>query len=187
MKRSGKIIFVLLLSFALISLSGCFGKETASDAGGKKSVEANNKPASKAKETNQTTKKVTETTGSVTTDDHKVAANTTEQSAEKSSKKTSENSTNKPTDKTTKNSNEKTTEKPTEKTDKNQNVGEKEVVDFVLTNTKIVQISSISKRSKEQHPDLGPFFVVRGIDLRGEVSEVWIKDLKIFEMETQAN
>jgi hypothetical protein len=61
---------------------------------------------------------------------------------------------------------------------------EKEVHDFVLKNTKIVQISNISRRVKEQYPDLGPFFVIRGMDERGEKSEIWIKDMKIFEMIT---
>jgi uncharacterized protein YpmB len=59
---------------------------------------------------------------------------------------------------------------------------EKEVQDFVLKNTKIVKIYNISKRINEKHPTLGPFFVVRGIDERGQKSELWIKDMKIFEM-----
>lgn len=59
---------------------------------------------------------------------------------------------------------------------------EEEVHDFVLKNTKLVQISNISTRVKEQHPDLGPFFVIRGMDERGQKSELWIKDMQIYEM-----
>ncbi len=59
---------------------------------------------------------------------------------------------------------------------------EKAVSDFILKNTKVVNIMSIGRRINEKHPDLGPFFVVRGMDERGQKSEIWIKDMKIFEM-----
>ena len=54
--------------------------------------------------------------------------------------------------------------------------------DFVLENTKMVKIFNISQRIHQKHPDLGPFQVVRGIDERGQKSEIWIKDMKIYEM-----
>lgn len=59
---------------------------------------------------------------------------------------------------------------------------EKKVQDFVMKNTKIVKIFNISQRVNPKTPDLGPFFVIRGIDERGQKSEVWVKDLKIHEM-----
>lgn len=59
---------------------------------------------------------------------------------------------------------------------------EKEIQEFVLKNTKVVKIFNVSKRINEKHPNLGPFFVVRGIDERGQKAELWIKDMKIFEM-----
>nr|WP_263324731.1 hypothetical protein [Neobacillus sp. Marseille-Q6967] len=59
---------------------------------------------------------------------------------------------------------------------------EKAVQEFVLDNTKIVKIFNVSKRINEKHPNLGPFFVIRGIDERGQKSEIWIQDMKIFEM-----
>ena len=70
------------------------------------------------------------------------------------------------------------TEKDTKKSEK----PDQEVQDFVLQNTKIVKIFNINKRINEKYPDLGPFQVVRGIDERGQKSEVWIKDMKIYEM-----
>jgi hypothetical protein len=59
---------------------------------------------------------------------------------------------------------------------------EEEVQKFVLKNTKVVKIFNISKRINEKHPNLGPFFVVRGIDERGQKTELWIQDMKIFDM-----
>ncbi|WP_186328705.1 hypothetical protein [Bacillus sp. X1(2014)] len=52
----------------------------------------------------------------------------------------------------------------------------------MLKSTKIVKVFNISKRINEEQPNLGPFFVVRGIDDRGQKTELWIKDMKIFEM-----
>ena len=46
----------------------------------------------------------------------------------------------------------------------------------------MVKIFNISQRIHQKQPDLGPFQVVRGIDERGQKSEVWIKDMKIYEM-----
>jgi uncharacterized protein YpmB len=69
-------------------------------------------------------------------------------------------------------------EKDTKKSEK----PDQEVQDFVLQNTKIVKIFNINKRINEKYPDLGPFQVVRGIDQRGQKSEIWIKDMKIYEM-----
>ena len=57
-----------------------------------------------------------------------------------------------------------------------------DIQDFVLENTKMVKIFNISQRIHQKQPDLGPFQVVRGIDERGQKSEVWIKDMKIYEM-----
>lgn len=59
---------------------------------------------------------------------------------------------------------------------------EADVQKFVLKYTKVVKIFNISKRINEKHPNLGPFFVVRGIDERGQKTELWIKDMKIFDM-----
>jgi hypothetical protein len=59
---------------------------------------------------------------------------------------------------------------------------EEEVQKFVLKNTKVVKIFNISKRIDEKQPNLGPFFVVRGIDERGQKTELWIKEMKIFNM-----
>jgi hypothetical protein len=59
---------------------------------------------------------------------------------------------------------------------------QKQVNDFILKNTKVVKVFNISKRIDQQHPDLGPFFVIQGIDQRGQKSEVWMKDLKIYKM-----
>jgi hypothetical protein len=66
----------------------------------------------------------------------------------------------------------------------NENKGnsQKEVNDFVIKNTKIVKVFSINRRVNPKTPDLGPLFVVRGIDERGQQSEVWVKDNKIYEM-----
>ncbi|MEH7076643.1 hypothetical protein [Neobacillus drentensis] len=127
MKVSGKLFFVLMLSLALVGLSGCAEKEKA---------------------TNEVEKKTVET---------KAPAKTEEPKAQAAAPKTQE------------------------KQGKQENQ-EKEIHDFVLKNTKIVQVSNISRRVHEKHPDLGPFYVVRGIDVRGQKSEVWIKDMKIFEM-----
>ena len=46
----------------------------------------------------------------------------------------------------------------------------------------MVKIFNISERINEKQPDVGNFQVVRGIDERGQKSEVWIKDMKIYEM-----
>ncbi|MBV7504123.1 hypothetical protein KW850_02445 [Bacillus sp. sid0103] len=59
---------------------------------------------------------------------------------------------------------------------------EKDVQQFVLKNTKVVKIFNISHRVNEKHPNLGMFFVVRGMDDRGQKTEIWIKDMKIFDM-----
>lgn len=59
---------------------------------------------------------------------------------------------------------------------------EKAVQEFVLENTKIVKIYNISKRVNEKYPGLGPFFVIRGIDERGQKCELWVKDMKIYDM-----
>lgn len=59
---------------------------------------------------------------------------------------------------------------------------EKDINELVLKSTKIVKIFNISKRMNEKSPELGPFHVVRGIDERGQKSEVWIKDMKIHDI-----
>jgi hypothetical protein len=123
-KVSSKFISVLMLSLALVGLSGCADKEQAATEPEKQTVET------------------------------KATAKTDEKKAQAAEPK---------------------------KQEKQENL-EKEVHDFVLENTKIVQVSNISRRVHEKHPDLGPFYVVRGIDVRGQKSEVWIKDMKIFEM-----
>lgn len=64
---------------------------------------------------------------------------------------------------------------------------EKELQDFILKNTKVVQIFNISKRVNPQSPDLGPFDVVRGIDERGQKTEIWIRENKIYEMTTSGS
>ncbi|MBV7504125.1 hypothetical protein KW850_02455 [Bacillus sp. sid0103] len=131
MKVSSKLIFMLMLSIALVGLSGCAEKEKTASEVEKQTVEKQTVEA-----------KTVET---------KTAAKTEEKKVETSEPKKQENQ-------------------------------EKEIHDFVLKNTKIVQVSNISRRVHEKHPDLGPFYVVRGIDVRGQKSEVWIKDMKIFEM-----
>ncbi|WP_312469702.1 hypothetical protein [Neobacillus sp.] len=200
-KSYSKIVLVLLLSFSLIGLSGCFGKEKESNAAEKKAV-ASTQSTDKATEKNQSTDQKKKTTQS-TDQTNKASQNTnqadhTSQSTSKEKKTTQStdkgnktSQTNKKIDKAPQSTNSGKTTQNTEQANpnpsKDQTVGDKEVTDFVLNNTRMVQISSISKRTNEKHPDLGPFFVVRGIDLRGEVSEVWIKDMKIFEMVTQTN
>ncbi|MFJ5714121.1 hypothetical protein [Neobacillus sp. NPDC093127] len=201
MKLYGKIILVLMLSVALIGLSGCFGKEKESNAADKKV--AATKTADKATKENKSTDQ--ENQAAKSTDQDNKATQSTDQATKSSqntdtSKQASKNdssankttpSTNK-TDKTAQNTD--SSKKPAQNTtpantnpSKDQTVGDKEITDFVLANTRIVQISNISRRTNEKYPNLGPFFVVRGMDLRGEASEVWIKDMKIFEMVTQAN
>ena len=72
-----------------------------------------------------------------------------------------------------------------EETEKESNQLERsdgDIQDFVLENTKIVKILSINQRINQKTPDLGPFQVVRGIDERGQKSEIWIKDMKIYEI-----
>ena len=128
MKVSSKFILVLMLSLALVGLSGCAEKEKATNVVEKKTVETTKAPAK--------------------TEVQKVQA---------------------------------AAPKTQEKQGKQENQ-EKVIHDFVVNNTKIVQVSNISRRVHEKHPDLGPFYVVRGIDVRGQKSEVWIKDMKIFEM-----
>ncbi|WP_066067293.1 hypothetical protein [Neobacillus soli] len=172
MKAYGKIIIVLMLSVSLIGLSGCFGKDKDSNTA-KQQANASTQSTDKAAEKDQSTDQADKTTESTN------QTNKTSQSTKPA---------NKASDKTTQKTD--TGKKPSKNTNtkpsKNQTaVGEKEITNFILDNTRIVQISNISRRTNEKHPDLGPFFVVRGIDLRGEVSEVWVKDMKIFEMVTQ--
>ena len=69
-----------------------------------------------------------------------------------------------------------------QKDTKNSETANADIQDFVLENTKMVKIFNISQRIHQKHPDLGPFQVVRGIDERGQKSEIWIKDMKIYEM-----
>lgn len=201
MKLYGKIILVLMLSVSLIGLSGCFGKEKESNAADKKVTAT--KTADKATKENKSTDQ--ENQAAKSTDQDNKATQSTDQATKSSqntdtSKQASKNDSN--ANKTTPSTNK--TDKATQNTDsgkkpaqnttpantnpsKDQTVGDKEITDFVLANTRIVQISNISRRTNEKYPNLGPFFVVRGMDLRGEASEVWIKDMKIFEMVTQAN
>ncbi|WHY85619.1 hypothetical protein QNH39_23905 [Neobacillus novalis] len=211
MKLYGKIILVLMLSVSLIGLSGCFGKEKESNAADKKV--AATKTADKATKENKSTDqenpaaKSTDQDNKTTksTDQDNKTAKSTDQTSKTSqntdtSKQASKNDSiankttpsNNNTDKTAQNTD--SSKKPAQNTtpaktnpSKGQTVGDKEITDFVLANTRIVQISNISRRTNEKYPNLGPFFVVRGMDLRGEASEVWIKDMKIFEMVTQAN
>ncbi|MFF2446514.1 hypothetical protein ACFVSW_05355 [Neobacillus sp. NPDC058068] len=191
MKLYGKIILVLMLSVSLIGLSGCFGKEKESNAADKKV--AATKTGDKATEKNQSTNQ--ENQAAKNTDQGTKSSQNTDTSKPASNNDGNANKTT-PSD----NKNDKTTQntdsgkKPAQNTNpaktnpsKNQTVGDKEITDFVLANTRIVQISNISRRTNEKYPNLGPFYVVRGMDLRGEASEVWIKDMKIFEMVTQAN
>ena len=70
----------------------------------------------------------------------------------------------------------------TQKDTKSSETANADIQDFVLENTKMVKIFNISQRIHQKQPDLGPFQVVRGIDERGQKSEVWIKDMKIYEM-----
>ena len=69
-----------------------------------------------------------------------------------------------------------------QKDTKNSETVNADIEDFVIENTKMVKIFNISQRIHQKHPDLGPFQVVRGIDERGQKSEIWIKDMKIYEM-----
>ena len=62
---------------------------------------------------------------------------------------------------------------------------EKAVQELIMKDTNIVQISNISRRTNPTFPDMGPFFVIRGMDYRGQVHEIWIKDLKIYQMTPQ--
>ena len=91
---------------------------------------------------------------------------------------------NKEASNTEKSKGKKTKEKAqaSEKDTKNSETANQDIQDFVLENTKMVKIFNISQRIHQKHPDLGPFQVVRGIDERGQKSEVWIKDMKIYEM-----
>lgn len=59
---------------------------------------------------------------------------------------------------------------------------QKEVHDFVIKNTKMIKVFSINQRVNPKTPDLGPLYLVRGIDGKGQKSEVWVKDNKIYEM-----
>lgn len=173
MKVYGKIIIVMMLSVSLMGLSGCFGKDKDSNTA-EKQANASTQSVDKTTEKNQSTDQADKKTES--TDQTNKPSQSTKPANKTSDKTTQKTDTGK---KPSKNTN--TNTKPS----KNQNVGEKEITNFILNNTRIVQISNINKRTNEKHPDLGPFFVVRGIDLRGEVSEVWVKDMKIFEMVTQ--
>ncbi|WML58585.1 hypothetical protein [Neobacillus sp. PS2-9] len=190
MKVKSKILLVLMLSIALVGLSGCFGKEKAATDDSKKTVET--KETAKANDTTTTTettkangttatKETTKTNG---TTDTKATTKTNDTATSKETAKTKTNSTT-----STKTSGSKTTNGTTTTTGNKQSDNsskpkneEKEISDFVLQNTKLVKIFNISRRVHEQHPDLGPFFFVRGIDARGQKSEIWIKDMKVFEM-----
>ncbi|RHW42767.1 hypothetical protein D1B31_04080 [Neobacillus notoginsengisoli] len=218
MKSYGKVILVLMLLFSLVSLSGCFGKDKATDANrkttetgknndDKETAEQNGEDSETAEESSdqaesseQGSDSVKENTGQAkpsdgtskntkttaqSSDKGKTAGQSTSKGKETNQSSTKGKDSNKGSNKGKQTNT--TPKAPDKKAPDTQTVGEKEVIDFVLENTRIVQISSISKRSKEEFPDLGPFFVIRGMDLRGEVSEVWIKDMKIFEMETQKN
>jgi hypothetical protein len=69
-----------------------------------------------------------------------------------------------------------------EKKDKETKNPEQILQDFVLKNTKILHVTSISKKINEQKPDLGPFDVISGLDESGQENEIWIKDMKIHEI-----
>ncbi len=142
-----------MLSFAFVGLSGCAEKDKASSEVSEKTVETKeNTNSDNTKAPVETPKKQENSESTQTNSESKSAAD---------------------------NKSTKTTNKKTKTTQANQ---EKEVHDFVLENTKMVQVLNISRRVHEKHPDLGPFYVVRGIDVRGQKSEIWIKDMKIFEM-----
>ena len=72
--------------------------------------------------------------------------------------------------------------KQTDQESKNDGSEESTVSKFVLENTKIVKVINISKREDKNSPEQGPFFIVRGIDSKGQKSEVWIRDMKIHEI-----
>jgi uncharacterized protein YpmB len=70
----------------------------------------------------------------------------------------------------------------TEMDKKNSETTKQDIQDFVLENTKMAKVFNINQKIHQKYPDLGPFQVVRGIDERGQKTEVWIKDNKIYEM-----
>ncbi|MBB6176070.1 uncharacterized protein YpmB [Anoxybacillus tengchongensis] len=58
-----------------------------------------------------------------------------------------------------------------------------EVTALVLDHTKIVKIINIRKNVNPNYQELGPFFVVTGIDKKGRKSEVWINNGKIYDVQ----
>jgi ABC-type enterochelin transport system substrate-binding protein len=54
---------------------------------------------------------------------------------------------------------------------------------LALEKTKLVEVFSINQRLHDDYKELGPCWVVRGIDAKGRTSEVWILDGKIYDIQ----
>ncbi|WML58897.1 hypothetical protein [Neobacillus sp. PS2-9] len=52
--------------------------------------------------------------------------------------------------------------------------------ELVLKNTKLVKVFSINQQISENDKDLGPFYLVRGVDDKGRKTEVWVNKGKIY-------
>jgi FtsZ-interacting cell division protein ZipA len=178
-KLNSKVILVLVfsLALALVGLSGFFQKDKAA--------------SSKEEKTTVTTTDQNEGSGTdeeteTEEESETAAAGETESNSEANSESKTDSNTstesNSKTDSQTGSNTGSKTEEPKSKEELEDEA--KAVNDLVLANTKIVQISNIAKRSHELYPDAGPFYVVRGMDMRGQVSEIWIKDMQIYEMIT---
>ncbi|MHC0037554.1 hypothetical protein [Pseudoneobacillus sp. C159] len=54
---------------------------------------------------------------------------------------------------------------------------------LVLENTRLTEVFSINQRIHDDYKDLGPFWVVRGIDAKGRTTEVWVNNGKIYDIQ----
>ncbi|MDQ1144168.1 hypothetical protein QE429_000995 [Bacillus sp. SORGH_AS 510] len=52
--------------------------------------------------------------------------------------------------------------------------------ELVLKNTKLVKVFSINQQISENDKELGPFYLVRGVDEKGRKTEVWVNKGKIY-------
>jgi ABC-type enterochelin transport system substrate-binding protein len=75
----------------------------------------------------------------------------------------------------------------TENQDAKESTGEVSQADaaskLALETTKLVEVFSINQRLHDDYKELGPCWVVRGIDSKGRSSEVWVLDGKIYDIQ----
>ncbi|OLS40005.1 hypothetical protein [Bacillus sp. MRMR6] len=183
MKLNSKVILVLVfsLALALVGLSGFFQKDKAASSKEEKTT-VTTTDQNEGSEANKETGTEVEESETATAENAESKADSESESNSSKTDSSSNTESNAKTDDQTGSNTGSKAEEPKSKEELEDEA--KAVNDLVLANTKIVQISNIAKRSHELYPDAGPFYVVRGMDMRGQVSEIWIKDMQIYEMVT---